>query len=47
MKRLEIFLISIFFTIGISLFSSVSSKTVKATAPLFMISNYSKLISQS
>ncbi|MGL5939446.1 MAG: tetratricopeptide repeat protein [Waterburya sp.] len=35
MKRLQIFLISIFLTISISLFSSVSSKAVKATAPLF------------
>ncbi|MGL6344861.1 MAG: hypothetical protein ACRC80_37625 [Waterburya sp.] len=35
MKRSPIFLISIFFIIGISLFSSVSSKAVKATAPLF------------
>jgi tetratricopeptide (TPR) repeat protein len=35
MKRLQIFFISIFLTISISLFSSVSSKAAKPTAPLF------------
>jgi tetratricopeptide (TPR) repeat protein len=35
MKRLQIFLISILLTIGISLLSLLSSKAIKPTAPLF------------
>jgi hypothetical protein len=37
MNRSQIFLISIFFTIGINLFSSVSGKAVRLTAPLFTL----------
>jgi hypothetical protein len=37
MNRSQIFLISIFFTIGINLFSLVSGKAVRLTAPLFTV----------
>ena len=35
MKRWQIFILSIFFTISFSLFSSTSGKAIQATAPLF------------
>ncbi len=35
MKRLQIFIISILFTVSFSLFNSTSGKTSAKTAPLF------------
>jgi hypothetical protein len=40
MKRLQIFFISIFLTISISLFSSASGKTVESTVPLQNLFSY-------